>query len=63
MQDIIYFVEFINKDKIIEEELEEFEQEFKREEIVKYEYFILSKTCFFHFSFFSDFIYYFLTFL
>jgi len=52
MQDIIYFVEFINKDKIIEEELEEFEREFKREEIVKYEYFILSKTCIFHFSIF-----------
>ncbi len=28
------FVEFIKKDKIIEEELEEFEGEFKREEIV-----------------------------
>jgi hypothetical protein len=54
MQDIIYFVEFINKDKIIEEELEEFEREFKREKIVKYEYFILSKTCFLHFFHFSD---------
>jgi len=54
MQDIIYFVEFINKDKIIEEELEKFEREFKREEIVKYEYFILSKACFLHFSIFSD---------
>jgi hypothetical protein len=28
------FVEFVEKDKIIEDELEEFEGEFKREEIV-----------------------------
>jgi len=47
------FVDFIEKDKIIEEELEEFEGEFKREKIVDMN-FLYWITFFFHFSKFSD---------
>jgi len=45
------FVEFIKIDKIIEEQLEEFEAEFKREEIIEmnFLYWIKYIFCIFHF--------------